>query len=276
MPAGVTWAASILPDRDTAPARTGLLNEPLGLTVCLLRGSLAAWIAGVGAMSFMFGLIAKTAAEAFTGSSYLQDLFNSLGGRSKAVENYLGIIFFVLTTLVALYAAAQVSATREEEAKGYLDNLLVRLVSRARWLSERVLAAMAGLVVLGLAAGAIAWVGTYAQDSGVTLTKLLATGLNTVPPGILVLGLGTMVHGLLPLYASPLAYGLIAWSFLVELVGSMVKANHYFLDLSIFHHMALAPAAEIRWDSAAIFVGFGIGAAVLGVLFFNRRDLAGL
>lgn len=62
---------------------------------------------------------------------------------------------------------------------------------------------MAGLVVLGLAAGAIAWVGTYAQDSGVALTKLLAAGLNTVPPGILVLGLGTMVHGLLPLYASP-------------------------------------------------------------------------
>lgn len=104
----------------------------------------------------------------------------------------------------------------------------------------------------------------------------VAAGLNTVPPGILVLGLGTMVQGLLPRYASPLAYGLIAWSFLVELVGSMVKPNHYFLDLSIFHHMALAPAAEIRWDSAAIFVGFGIGAAVLGVLFFNRRDLAGL
>lgn len=267
--------ASSLPDRDSARARTGLLNGPLGLTVRLTQGNLLAWVVGVSVVSLMFGLVAKTAAEAMGESIFIKDLFTNLGARSQAMENFLGMIFFLLTTLITMYAAAQVSATREEEANGCVENLLVRLVSRSRWMAARVLATIAGMLVLSLVAGAISWSGTYAQDSGLALSSLMTAGLNTLPPAMLVLGIGTLVHGALPRLASPLAYGLIAWSFLVELVGTIAGANHYFLDLSIFHHMALAPAADIRWDAAGIFVGLGLAGAVLGVVLFNRRDIAG-
>lgn len=267
--------ASALPDHDTAPTRTRLLNGPLGLIIRLMRGNLLAWIAAVGTISFMFGLITQTVADALNQSTFIQALFRNLGARSIAAENFLGMIFFLITALVSLYAASQTSATREEEAGGQLDNLFVRLVTRVRWMTERAFITLIGMVILGVAAGLIAWVGAYTQGSGIGLTKILAAGLNTVPPGILVLGFGIFIHGLLPRFVSIAVYGLVAWSFLVELVGSLVKANHYFLDLSIFHHMALAPAADIKWDTVGIFVAIGFGLTAAGILLFNRRDLAG-
>ena len=50
---------------------------------------------------------------------------------------YLGVAFIVVAALVALAAAGQVTATREEEGDGHLDNLLVRPVERLPWLAGR-------------------------------------------------------------------------------------------------------------------------------------------
>lgn len=66
-------------------------------------------------------------------------------------------------------------------------------------------------------------------------------------------------------------HGLVAWSFLVETVGASLGAAHWLLDLSILHHIARAPAAAVRWNSAAILVAIGLAAAV-GALAFARRD----
>ena len=169
---------------------------------------------------------------------------------------------------MALYAAAQVSATREEEAKGYLDNLLVRLVSEQSGSANVSLSPWSSLVVLGLSLRRDRLDGYISAGQRRRLDETAGGRAEHRSPG----NPGPRSGNPGPRFAAapfPLAYGLIAWSFLVELVGSMVKANHYFMDLSIFHHMALAPAAEIRWDSAAIFVGFGIVAAVLRVLFLT-------
>jgi len=45
------------------------------------------------------------------------------------------------------------------------------------------------------------------------------------------------------------------------------------LDLSLFHHIALAPAADPRWATNAVLVAIGVGCAALGVGLFARRDL---
>ena len=101
----------------------------------------------------------------------------------------------------------------------------------------------------------------------------MEAGLNIAPGGLFVLGLGTLAHGFIPRHASTVAYAAVAWSFLVELVGAIVRANHWLLDTSLFHHIAPAPAAPPRWDTAVVLVTIGALAAAAGAARFARRDV---
>lgn len=264
--------ASVLPANDSAAPRTRLLNGPLGLAFRLGRRTALSWIAGLAAGGVVIGLSTKSAEDVWASQSggFVQALAGATGGAA-----YLGIAFLLIAALVAVAAAGQVSATRDEEAEGYLDHLLARPVARLPWLAGRFAVSAALLVAAGLVTGLFTWVGVVSSGAGLSLPTLLTAGINVVPVGILVLGIGTLAYGLAPRSAVAVSYGLVAWSFLVEIVGAGLGLSGWLLDLSILHHIARAPAADVRWDSAAIVVALGIAAAAAGALAFARRDLKG-
>lgn len=264
--------AGILPAEGTTAPRTGSLNGLLGLTYRLDRRTVVGWIAGIAVGGFVVGLISKSTAIAWANQNggFLQRLGGASGG---AV--YLGIAFLVIVLLAATAAAGQVAATREEEAEGYLDHLLARPIARVSWLGKRVAMSSLALILIGVVAGLSTWLGATATRADLSMQTLLAAGLNVVPVAIVVLGVGTLVHGFAPRVAGSVAYALVAWSFFVEVVGASVGAGHWLLDTSLLHHVARAPAADVRWDSFAILVALGIAAAAVGIWRFARRDLAG-
>lgn len=264
--------AGVFHANDTAAPRTRFLNGPLGLAYRLDRGSAIGWIAGLGAGGFVLGLMTKTTAQvwATTSGGVLVRLGGATGGGV-----YLGLVFLIVALLLGVAAAGQVSATREEEAEGYLDHLLARPVARLPWLAGHFAVAAAVLVGAGVLTGLLAWVGAAITGASVTLPTLLAAGANVVPAGTFVLGIGTLVHGLAPRYATAVSYGLVAWSFLVEIVGAGLGASRWLLDTSFLHHIARAPAVGVRWESAAVLVVIGILAGAVGALAFARRDLKG-
>ena len=264
--------AGLLPARDTARARTGLLGGPFGLAVRLARGAALGWAAGLAVGGFLIGVMVKGVADVWGNQS--GGMFVNLTGAPGGAI-FLGIIFLMVASLVTLAAAGQVAASRDEETDGQLDHLLARPVHRASWLVGRFAVSAAALVVLGVVAGAATWAGAALTGAGPSLATLLAAGLNVVPAGILVLGLGTLVHALTPRLAAIAAYGLVAWSFLIEIIGASLGADRWLLDLSILHHIARAPSVDVRWDSAAILTATGVLAAALGTVVFSRRDLKG-
>jgi ABC-2 type transport system permease protein len=91
---------------------------------------------------------------------------------------------------------------------------------------------------------------------------------------VFVLGIGAVAFGATPRIAPAIAYGLVAWSFLVEFLASVIRSNKLLIDTSIFSHIAPAPAANPNWAATAWLVGLGLAAAVAGMLGFDRRDLA--
>jgi ABC-2 type transport system permease protein len=264
--------ASVLPAHDTAIARTWLLTGPLGLACRLGRGSVLGWSAGLAAGGLIVGLSTKGTEQVWANQS--GGIFARLAGATGGAI-YLGIVFLLFAALVAMAAGGQVAATREEEAEGYLDHLLARPVARVSWLAGRFAVSAVGLAIVGVVAGLFTWAGAAATGAGLSFPTLLAAGVNVVPAGIFVLGIGTLVHGLAPRYAVAIAYGLVAWSFLLEIVGASLGLSHWLLDLSVLHHIARAPAAPVQWDMAAILIAIGIAAAIAGTLAFAHRDLKG-
>ena len=236
-------------------------------------GTAVAWLVGIGASSLLFGLIAKSAAEATRASSGFEDALARLGATGSGAATYLGLIFVVLAAGVAMLAAGQVGTTRQEEALGRCDNILVRPVGRARWLTTRVLVATGIVVVVSVGAGAAGWAGAAMAHSDVGFGSMLRAGLNLIPASLFVLGVGTLAHGIDPRRATAVAYGIVAWSFLIETIGVAVSADHWVLDTSLFTHVAPVPAVGIDWTSALVMVALGALAAVVGTVAFSRRDL---
>ena len=224
----------------------------------------------MGAGGLLIGLVSRAAGEAIAKSNTFAKIQASLGGHAVGAAAYLGIAFVIVSALIGLQAASLASATREEEAQGHLDNLLVRRVSRSRWLGARLTVSVGALLAVGVMSGLATWIGAASQNAGVSFTTVLLAGINVVPVGIVVLGIGTLVQGLVPRATSIVVYSIVAWSFLVEIVGGVVRANHWLLDASLFHHIAPAPAADPRWGANIAFVVVGAALAGVGMVVFSR------
>jgi ABC-2 type transport system permease protein len=266
--------ASILRERDAGPGSTRWMTGPTGLAIHLAQGGALFWLIGIAGYAVLLGALTRSASGVITASS--PSVLATLGrlGIRQAAQGYLSLIFLMASVVIALAAASQLAAMRDEEASGRLDNLLVRPVSRGRWLAGRLGVAAALVVLLGFFAGLATWIGSANQHTGASPLTLVEAGLNIIPPAIFVLGAGALVFGLRPDLTAAATYGIVAWSFLVDLLGALVKNLDILKNSSLFTHLALAPAAKPDWGADAVIVALGLGAAVLGALAFQRRDVA--
>lgn len=267
--------SGLVADRDTARPRLRLLRTPLGLNVRLTRATMAAWLAGLMVMALLFGSLAQSAGDALSSSSAAQQAIGRLTTSTKFVGavTFLGMVFFILTALTSLFTASNVAATRREEAEGYVENLLVRPVSRRCWLSGRVLLAVLGIALAATLVGLAVWAMANAQNIGVDFTTIFKASVSMTAAPLLVLGIGIAAFGWFPRHASKIAFGVVAWSFLIQMIGSLLKLNHWILDISLFHHLPLVPAVEPNWKPVITYACLGLVGIGLGLLRFQRRDL---
>ncbi|HVW34957.1 MAG TPA: hypothetical protein VHL53_20660, partial [Acidimicrobiia bacterium] len=261
--------------RTTPPARTRLLGGPAGLTLRLTRGAITAWTAALAATGLVLGLVTQSAGQSLQGSPTLERVIARLGATGGGAVTYLGFAFVAAAGLVAVAVAGQIAALRAEEADGHLDHLLVRPVSRRRWLAARLAVALALAVAAGVVTGVAAWIGATTQHAAVGFGDLVEAGLNVVPPAVFILGIGALVYGLRPRLAVGASYGLVIWSFLVETFASVGDSGRWLRDTSPLLHIRPAPAAAPDWTAAAGLVALGLAAALAGLAAFDRRDLQG-
>jgi len=265
--------AGVLPARDASPPHVGLLGGPLRLALRLERMTWLSWAAALAVMSFLFGIVANAVASA--SSTALEGALARLGAGRGGVAAYRGLFYVIIGAALAFAAAGHVAATREEETDGHADTLLALPLARITWLGGRLAVSVVALGGLALIAGLGGWAGSATQHGGVGLPRLLGAALNTLPAALLVLGVGTLAHGLVPRRAGAVAHGVVAWSFIVEMLGATGTSGRLLLDLSVFHHVAPLPAAAFRPSGAAALAGLGMAGMLAGSALFHHRDLAG-
>ena len=128
---------------------------------------------------------------------------------------------------------------------------------------------------LAFAAGICAWAGAAAQSANVALPRLLEAGANCLPVALLFLGLAALVFAVAPRATTTVAYGLVTVAFLWQLVGALLGAPRFLLDLSPFQHFAYVPAQAFRAGPAAAIVAIAAVASIASLWAFRRRDLTG-
>lgn len=265
---------SIVPDKDTARPHFELLNSPLGLAVRMKWAIMVGWLTIVAVMATFFGLLAKLAGKLF-GQAASSHKFDKLAHAQGSLGTlaFIGIIFFIVMMLIMAFVANAAGAMREDEAEGYLDNLLTRRVGRLQWLIGRVAIAVGGIVLAGLVAALTTWLAVESQHLSVSFGKLFLAGVNAMTPALFALGLSVLAFGFVPRLTTLVAYGLIAWSFLINIISSGINLNHWIADTSVFNHLAFAPATNPKWAQAITLVALGTLFVLLGVWRFRHRDI---
>ncbi len=266
--------ASVLPDKDSAPPHLRLLKTPLGLAWRLNRLPMITWLTGLFIFATGFSSLSKAAAAAIKASPSAEQSFARLGGAAHvAATIFLGVVFLIGMTIMLLLVTSTLNALRDDEAEGYLDNLLVRPVSRAGWLGGRLVLVVGNIVAAGLVLAIGSWLGSHLVHNGLAFGTMLQAGINAMAPVVLLAGAGVLVFGFVPRLTAVGLYAVVAWSFIMEMLGSIGNLNHWLLDTSILHHVALAPVVKPDWHSVSMYVVLGIGLGFVGWLKFLRRDL---
>lgn len=264
--------SSVFASRDVAELRPFGLRSPLGLAARLDLPILAAWCAGAAATGLAFGLIAKIATGTIPPS--LRDTLDEFGAQGSFVDQYFGVAFLLAATVVALIAASQLGAAADEESSGRLVHLLGGPVRRGSWFGGRLGLAAGGIVVAGLLAGVGAWLGAATQGVDLGFASIVGAGLNVVPTALLVLGIGAVVLALAPRAAAIAVYAVVIGSLLIDLLASMVDAVSWSARFSVFHYMALAPAASPDPGTLALTTALAVGLGAAATALFVRRDIA--
>ena len=273
--------ASLLADSGTAEPHTAMLGSPVLFALRMSRAVTATWLAAVVAAGLLYGSLARSTGQAFASSGSLRRFTGTLTHVAQrqvelaGTRAFAGIIFLILMTLIMAYVASAMGRVREDEAEGYLDNLVVRRVSRQRWLAGRAGLILAVLAALGVAGGMSFWAAAASQHAGLTARELLLAGVNAAAPAALLLGIGVLALGFVPRLTALVCWGLLAWAFLLDMLGSAIKVNHWVMDTSLLYHPSLAPAVNPDWRIVGIYLAIGCAAALLGGWRFTGRDLQG-
>ncbi|HEX4526232.1 MAG TPA: hypothetical protein VH108_05765 [Gaiellaceae bacterium] len=265
----------LLPARDSADPRFRLLSSPTALAVRGELGSLAVWTVGTGLFAVVVGVLSTSFTNANLPAS-LREQLQKLGGITITTPSgALGFYFQLFVLTISLFACSQIVAVRRDEADQRLETLFALPVDRRRFLSGRLVLAAAAAASLAIAAALCSWAGATAQHAHVSLPRLLEAGANCLPVALLFLALAALAFAVVPRATGGIAYGLVSVAFVWQLLGALIGAPHWLLDLSPFQHAALVPAQPFRAGAAAALLGLAALAALASLWSFGRRDLTG-
>jgi ABC-2 type transport system permease protein len=266
--------ASVLAPDDSAEPRLHLLSSPAAHSLRAELGTLAGWLVGIGFFALVMGVISNSFSSTTISGGLRRQLERLGAGSIVTPRGALGFYFLLFVVALSLFACAQISATRREEADQHLETLFALPVSRRSWLVGRLLLAGAAATVLALAAGLLAWAGAASQGVHISPTRMLEAGANCLPATLLFLALGALAYAILPRAAAGIAYGLVSLAFVWELFGALLGAPSWSLGISPFHQIGLVPAQPFRATAAAIMLAIAVIGALAAVRIFERRDLA--
>lgn len=265
--------ASLLHESDHARSKFFLLGSPAALSVRQTFVSTSAWAVAAITFSLMMAAIAKVAVQAINDSPSLKLAFTRIGSSNDVQIAFLGMGAVLTVMILLLVATAGIANIRSNEAKNYLDAILVAPTRRARFLASRLSIIAISLLVISLLSITATWVVTQSQHISLNLGNLLLIGTTLTGTAIFILGLGTLLYAVIPRFATVGMYIIIGWSFLLDSISSVVTLNDVVAKSSLFHYISPTLTAAPDWKTFAWLVSLGVAFAAAGIMWFNRRDI---
>jgi ABC-2 type transport system permease protein len=267
--------AGLVAGSDSREPDLHLLSGPVALGWRTSRGVLLGWLAGLGGYAFFIGALLSSVLDFLNRDESTRRMMAQLGMDLTHADSYVGLMASIYGVGLGLYACWRIGAVRAEEDSARLDNVLVRPVTRTRWLAGQL--ALTGLMTVLLAAGIglLQWLGGRTTGADITLGGSMAALLNTLPVAAVAAGLATVLLGLAPRLTVGVSVSFTVAAYLLALLGPALDWPGWVVGLSPFHHLAAVPAVAFDPVSTVVLTLIGVALAVVGLIEFLRRDLVG-
>lgn len=247
------------------------LGTPLGLAWRQQRGSLIGWSVGLLLTGLSYGSLGTDVGDLLGDSATTQEMF--IRGGTDLVEGFYATAIVMLALMSCGYAVSTALRPRHDESSGVAEILLATGLSRSRWLLAQVVFTVCGSALVVTAAGLGLGLG-YALSTGdgsAVGTYLVAT-LPYLAPVLVLSGLARLLFGLGARFA-PLAWAGLLFAVVVLFFGPVLRIPEWLQDVSPFHHLALVPAEDFRWQPLLALALVAAVTSALGQVLFRRRDV---
>ncbi|POM23563.1 ABC-2 family transporter protein [Actinomadura rubteroloni] len=259
---------------DRRRPRTRFLGGPLAFAWRTTAAMTTGWSAGICAYAVLIGAMTTTFTRFVAKDAGTRQMLADIGwDAADAAAGFVGLMGVVLGLLIALYACWRIGAARTEEASGRLEHVLVRAVTRRRWLAGHAALTLAGAALTACASGVAVWAGATATGAHVGLGGALAATCNPLPVVVLAAGLAVLVFGARPRATVAAPVTLTVTAYVAEMVGPALHWPERAMDLSPFHHLAAVPAEPYAPVAGIVLTVLGLLALAAGAVLFERRDL---
>lgn len=275
---GLYWAGkrdlgeALIRQSDTERSHFYLLGSSNTLALRQHLGMFAWWALGIVAFSAFFAAVANASTNLVNDSPALQQVLPA----STATEIkllFLGVGTMFSATFLLVMSTIALSRIRRDEAKGYLDNMLVQPVRRTKWLAWRLGLIMALVMAIALLSALATWVVARVVNIEVGFGSLTAGALSLVGVLMLTLGIGAAVYGIVPRLAVAAMSIVIGWAFVLDILKSFFHLNSFIAKTSVLSYVPSNPTHTPDWSAVAWLVVVGLVLAVVGSMRFSKRDV---
>ena len=286
LPAGLTVMTAVLAfslsqRRDVGaglmPTRLGPANAPswvgtsLGLAMRLQRGSLIGWTIALLIAGAYIGAMASEADAVFGEMPVYQEYVIVEG--ATLTEGLLATFIMWVVLVSTGYAVGAVSRIRSEENAGHAEAVLAAAVSRVRYATSILGAALIGsVVVIGALGAGLGLVRSADTGDASEFLSLLVAALAHLPAIWLLMGLVLALIGFAP-RAIALVWAMVGYIILVEMFGPLIGLPNWMYEGSPFRHTPHLPAGDVDLLAMTLLTVVAIALMVVGILGFRRRDL---
>jgi ABC-2 type transport system permease protein len=265
--------SGIVPPR-LGPATGGwLLHGPVGLAWRLQRGALVGWAVGVFGMGALLGSFSESIEDLIQENPAMAEVFAAEGAGSL-VDAYMAISLLLLGIGAAAYAVSSALRLRSEESTGRLEPVLATGVSRSRWFAGSLLVTLATTSLLvasgGLGVG-IAYALTSERPEEVW--AMIWASLVYLPAVLIVATVAVLLFGWAP-RAAGVAWVVVAFTFVVGWLGTLLEIPQRVVDLSPFTHVPGVPAEAVAASPLLTMGLVAVAGVGLGWFGFLRRDIS--
>jgi len=275
---GVYWAGrrdlgeAMLRQSDTARSHYYLLGSPAKLAVRQHLGMFFWWGLGIIVFSAFFAAVANASTSLASDSPLLQKAFAASSDNGIKLL-FLGVGTTFGATFLLIMATLGLSRIRRDEAKGYLDNVLVQPTRRSQWLLWRLWFVAVMFMGIALLAALTTFIVAHAENITIGLGALVMNALSLSGVLLLVLGIGALLYGYLPRIAVAGMSVVIGWAFVLDILKSLFHLSSFVTKTSILTYIPSNPANAPDWVAIAWLVVTGLILATLGTVRFTKRDI---
>ena len=244
------------------------LRSPLGLAWNLSRGTSIGWAVGMFLLAASYGSVCGDINRFVEGNDLLSQMLGA-DGSSIIIDNYIALIFAIMSLVVSIPVVLTVLRIHGEEKRGRLEQIFSKSVPRQRLYGCFILVALVESLVfeLSLSTGLVA-----ASGGELEMTPIILCGLSYLPAIWAVAGLAVLLVGYLP-RLSALVWAIFAYTFIVLYFGKIMNVPEWAVRITPFGNIPNVPVEDFALMPLVVLTLVAVALALPGLKRFNERDI---